>query len=186
MRRSGRGATRGPRAGGVQVRGGGLGGAYLLLCAPVDWRTMVRVDSHLALPTVAATADVLRDRELVPFRAAIAAGVRAVMPGHLRCRAGRRASCHGQPADRDDLLGRAGFRRVRGDGRARHGRRRRTGRYPHLGWPRSWRAPTCAARARQRRGAGRGVRGRGARGRGCGRAARGAARRCRRPRGRPA
>jgi beta-N-acetylhexosaminidase len=41
------------------------------------------VDSHLALPTVAATADVLRDRELVPFRAAIAAGVRAVMPGHL-------------------------------------------------------------------------------------------------------
>jgi beta-N-acetylhexosaminidase len=41
------------------------------------------VDSHLALPTVATPADVLRDRELVPFRAAVAADVRAVMPGHL-------------------------------------------------------------------------------------------------------
>jgi beta-N-acetylhexosaminidase len=41
------------------------------------------VDSHVAVPTVAAPADVLWDRELVPFRAAIAAGVRAVMPGHL-------------------------------------------------------------------------------------------------------
>jgi beta-N-acetylhexosaminidase len=41
------------------------------------------VDSHVAVPTMAAPADVLRDRELVPFRAALAAGVRAVMPGHL-------------------------------------------------------------------------------------------------------
>ncbi len=41
------------------------------------------VDSHLALPTVATTAEVLRWRELVPFRAAIDVGVQAVMPGHL-------------------------------------------------------------------------------------------------------
>jgi beta-N-acetylhexosaminidase len=41
------------------------------------------VDSHLTVPTVTAPADVLRDRELLPFRAAIGAGVRAVMPGHL-------------------------------------------------------------------------------------------------------
>jgi beta-N-acetylhexosaminidase len=41
------------------------------------------VDSHLTVPTVTAPADVLRDRELLPFRAAIRAGVRAVMPGHL-------------------------------------------------------------------------------------------------------
>ncbi len=41
------------------------------------------VDSHHALPTVATTAEVLRWRELVPFRAAIDVGVQAVMPGHL-------------------------------------------------------------------------------------------------------
>ena len=41
------------------------------------------VDSHLGLPTVAAPADVLRGRDLVPFRAAIDVGVHAVMPGHL-------------------------------------------------------------------------------------------------------
>jgi beta-N-acetylhexosaminidase len=41
------------------------------------------VDSHLALPVVSVPADVLRSRELVPFRAAVAGGVRAVMPGHL-------------------------------------------------------------------------------------------------------
>jgi beta-N-acetylhexosaminidase len=43
----------------------------------------VAVDSHLALPAVDAPAAVLEARELVPFRAAIAAGVAAVMPGHL-------------------------------------------------------------------------------------------------------
>jgi beta-N-acetylhexosaminidase len=42
------------------------------------------VDSHLDLPVVDAPADVLRRRELVPFRAAIAAGVATVMLGHLR------------------------------------------------------------------------------------------------------
>ncbi|GAA0923357.1 glycoside hydrolase family 3 protein [Nonomuraea longicatena] len=40
-------------------------------------------DSHLALPTVHADVDTLRARDLPPFRAAIAAGVRAVMCGHL-------------------------------------------------------------------------------------------------------
>jgi beta-N-acetylhexosaminidase len=43
----------------------------------------VVVDSHRSLPTVAAPLAVLRDRELPPFRAAISAGVAAVMPGHL-------------------------------------------------------------------------------------------------------
>ncbi|MCG5218764.1 glycoside hydrolase family 3 N-terminal domain-containing protein [Streptosporangium sp. KLBMP 9127] len=40
-------------------------------------------DSHLALPTVHASADLFRERDLPPFRAAIEAGVRAVMCGHL-------------------------------------------------------------------------------------------------------
>ncbi len=43
----------------------------------------VAVDSHESLPTVAAPPAVLHERELAPFRAAIAAGVAAVMPGHL-------------------------------------------------------------------------------------------------------
>ncbi|MGW7240116.1 glycoside hydrolase family 3 protein [Streptomyces sp. NPDC054804] len=41
------------------------------------------VDSHLALPRIDATADVLHARELAPFRAAIAAGTRAVMSAHI-------------------------------------------------------------------------------------------------------
>ncbi|MFI6501340.1 glycoside hydrolase family 3 protein [Nonomuraea typhae] len=40
-------------------------------------------DSHLDLPTVHASAGELRQRDLPPFRAAIAAGVQAVMCGHL-------------------------------------------------------------------------------------------------------
>ncbi|MGH9113208.1 MAG: glycoside hydrolase family 3 protein, partial [Acidimicrobiales bacterium] len=43
----------------------------------------VAVDSHLDLPTVTAPLDVLRRRELVPFRAAIDAGCAAVMTAHL-------------------------------------------------------------------------------------------------------
>jgi beta-N-acetylhexosaminidase len=43
----------------------------------------VDVDSHLGLPTVAAPVDVLRRRELVPFRVAVAAGCAAVMTAHL-------------------------------------------------------------------------------------------------------
>ncbi|GII91536.1 glycoside hydrolase family 3 protein [Sinosporangium siamense] len=40
-------------------------------------------DSHLALPTVHASRDLLWERDLPPFQAAIAAGVRSVMCGHL-------------------------------------------------------------------------------------------------------
>ncbi|MDE3170618.1 MAG: beta-N-acetylglucosaminidase, partial [Acidobacteriota bacterium] len=43
----------------------------------------VNVDSHLALPVVEASCEELETNELLPFRAAIAAGVSAVMPGHL-------------------------------------------------------------------------------------------------------
>jgi beta-N-acetylhexosaminidase len=42
------------------------------------------LDSHLELATVDAPLSVLRDRDLPPFEAAIAAGVRAIMPSHLR------------------------------------------------------------------------------------------------------
>jgi Glycosyl hydrolase family 3 N terminal domain len=41
-------------------------------------------DSHLEIPTVDADLDVLDRRELVPFRAAIAAGAQSIMTGHLR------------------------------------------------------------------------------------------------------
>ncbi len=40
-------------------------------------------DSHLEVPVVAASAATLRAREFVPFAAAVAAGVRGVMTGHL-------------------------------------------------------------------------------------------------------
>ncbi|MGW6911543.1 glycoside hydrolase family 3 protein [Streptomyces sp. NPDC054940] len=41
------------------------------------------VDSHHAMPRIDADASVLADRELSPFRAAIAAGSRAVMSAHI-------------------------------------------------------------------------------------------------------
>ncbi|MEU2282768.1 glycoside hydrolase family 3 protein [Streptomyces sp. NPDC013178] len=41
------------------------------------------VDSHLALPRIDANPAVLAERELAPFRAAIAAGTRAVMSAHI-------------------------------------------------------------------------------------------------------
>ncbi|WP_432134018.1 MULTISPECIES: glycoside hydrolase family 3 protein [unclassified Streptomyces] len=41
------------------------------------------VDSHLALPRIDAGAALLGERELLPFRAAIAAGTRAVMSAHI-------------------------------------------------------------------------------------------------------
>ncbi len=41
-------------------------------------------DSHTELPTVDAPLELLRERELVPFAAAIAAGVPAVMTAHIR------------------------------------------------------------------------------------------------------
>jgi beta-N-acetylhexosaminidase len=40
-------------------------------------------DSHLALPVVDVSVGSLRERELAPFRAAIAAGARAVMTSHI-------------------------------------------------------------------------------------------------------
>jgi len=43
----------------------------------------VNVDSHLALATVTSSREQLDRNELVPFRAAIAAGVSSIMPGHL-------------------------------------------------------------------------------------------------------
>lgn len=43
-----------------------------------------RVDSHVGLPTVEAGWDELERRDLVPFRAAVEAGVPLVMAGHLR------------------------------------------------------------------------------------------------------
>ncbi|WP_436526871.1 glycoside hydrolase family 3 N-terminal domain-containing protein [Actinoplanes sp. HUAS TT8] len=41
-------------------------------------------DSHLELPTVDEPIDVLRERDLPPFAAAVAAGTRAVMSAHIR------------------------------------------------------------------------------------------------------
>ena len=41
------------------------------------------VDSHLGMPTVAASLEVLRARELVPFVAAVQAGVVSVMTSHV-------------------------------------------------------------------------------------------------------
>ncbi|MFF5793589.1 glycoside hydrolase family 3 N-terminal domain-containing protein [Paeniglutamicibacter sp. NPDC012692] len=40
-------------------------------------------DSHLALPTIDVDVETLRDRELVPFAAAIAAGVASIMTSHI-------------------------------------------------------------------------------------------------------
>lgn len=41
------------------------------------------IDSHLELPTVEAPREVLERRDLPPFRAAIRAGIQAIMCGHL-------------------------------------------------------------------------------------------------------
>lgn len=41
------------------------------------------VDSHHAMPRIDVPVEVLRERELVPFRAAIAAGTKAVMSAHI-------------------------------------------------------------------------------------------------------
>ncbi len=43
----------------------------------------VGVDSHISLPTVPGSRADLEKTELIPFRAAIAAGVGSIMPGHL-------------------------------------------------------------------------------------------------------
>jgi beta-N-acetylhexosaminidase len=41
-------------------------------------------DSHLELPTIDATLDLLRERDLPPFAAVVAAGSRAIMSAHIR------------------------------------------------------------------------------------------------------
>ncbi|MFA3874880.1 glycoside hydrolase family 3 protein [Streptomyces sp. MMCC 100] len=41
------------------------------------------IDSHHAMPRIDVDADVLAERDLVPFRAAVAAGTRAVMSAHI-------------------------------------------------------------------------------------------------------
>jgi beta-N-acetylhexosaminidase len=47
----------------------------------------VTTDSHLSLPVVPDDRKELETNELVPFRAAISAGVSSIMPGHLSVRA---------------------------------------------------------------------------------------------------
>ncbi|MEV0380108.1 glycoside hydrolase family 3 N-terminal domain-containing protein [Nonomuraea sp. NPDC050643] len=62
----------------------GVQGAGVAACAkhfPGHGDTVT--DSHLALPTVHASREVLIERDLPPFRAAIGAGVRSIMSGHL-------------------------------------------------------------------------------------------------------
>ncbi|WP_307729858.1 glycoside hydrolase family 3 protein [Acrocarpospora macrocephala] len=63
---------------------GGLQGAGVAACAkhfPGHGDTVT--DSHLELPTVTASRETVEARDLPPFRAAIGAGVRAIMCGHL-------------------------------------------------------------------------------------------------------
>jgi beta-N-acetylhexosaminidase len=62
----------------------GLQGAGVAACVKhFPGHGAVDVDSHLDLPTVPAPLELLRARELVPFRAAVGAGSAAVMTGHL-------------------------------------------------------------------------------------------------------
>jgi beta-N-acetylhexosaminidase len=63
----------------------GLQSAGVAACAKhFPGHGSTRLDSHHVLATVDAPLSVLRSRDLPPFAAAIEAGVRTVMPGHLR------------------------------------------------------------------------------------------------------
>ena len=63
----------------------GLQSAGVAACAKhFPGHGSTRLDSHRELATVDAPVRVLAQRDLPPFAAAIAAGVRAIMPGHLR------------------------------------------------------------------------------------------------------
>jgi beta-N-acetylhexosaminidase len=63
----------------------GLQSAGVAACAKhFPGHGSTEVDSHIGLPTVAASLDLLRSRDLPPFAAAIEAGVLAVMTAHLR------------------------------------------------------------------------------------------------------
>lgn len=63
----------------------GLQSAGIAACAKhFPGHGSTRLDSHLVLATVDAPLSVVRERDLPPFAAAIAAGVQAIMPSHLR------------------------------------------------------------------------------------------------------
>lgn len=63
----------------------GLQAAGVAACAKhFPGHGSTRLDTHDALVTVDASLDLLARRDLPPFTAAIKAGVRCVMPGHLR------------------------------------------------------------------------------------------------------
>jgi beta-N-acetylhexosaminidase len=63
----------------------GLQAAGVAACAKhFPGHGSTRIDSHDSIATVDVPVKVLAQRDLPPFSAAIAAGVRAVMPGHLR------------------------------------------------------------------------------------------------------
>jgi beta-N-acetylhexosaminidase len=67
-------------------------------------------DSHVALPVLPRTVEELREIELVPFAAAIGAGVRAIMSGHLVVRAwGDEPATLNRVALTDVLRGELGF-----------------------------------------------------------------------------
>ena len=71
------------RHGAAAVRG--LQAAGVAACAKhFPGHGSTSADSHHGIVTVEASLDLLRRRDLPPFAAAIAAGVRGVMPGHLR------------------------------------------------------------------------------------------------------
>jgi beta-N-acetylhexosaminidase len=62
----------------------GLQGAGVAACAKhFPGHGSTHTDSHLALPTVADPVEVLRERDLAPFRAAVEADVRCVMTAHV-------------------------------------------------------------------------------------------------------
>ena len=69
------------------------------------------VDSHFDVPTVDVPLDVLHKRELAPFAAAIRAGVRSVMTGHVRVPVvtGTVPATLSRPALTDLLRGELGF-----------------------------------------------------------------------------
>ncbi|MET7462519.1 glycoside hydrolase family 3 protein [Nonomuraea sp. NPDC005501] len=62
----------------------GVQGAGVAACAKhFPGHGDTTTDSHLALPTVHISREVLSERDLPPFRAAVEAGVQSIMSGHL-------------------------------------------------------------------------------------------------------